>query len=44
MVVSNGIYLIGYLYLEPGYYKENYFGIRIENCLMVVNDETDPTY
>eukprot|EP00828_Plagiopyla_frontata_P016377 TRINITY_DN2156_c0_g1_i2.p2 TRINITY_DN2156_c0_g1~~TRINITY_DN2156_c0_g1_i2.p2 ORF type:complete len:208 (+),score=41.82 TRINITY_DN2156_c0_g1_i2:151-774(+) len=29
MVVSN----------EPGYYKENCFGIRIENCLMVIEAE-----
>ena len=31
-------------YLEPGYYKENCYGIRIENCLMVVNDENDSNF
>ena len=37
---SNSILGI-FVFLEPGYYKENYFGIRIENCLMVVEAENN---
>lgn len=29
---------------EPGYYKDSEFGIRIENLLLVVKDETNPEY
>ena len=37
MVVSNGLFIFNlFVFIEPGYYKENSFGIRIENCLMVV--------
>lgn len=39
-VLSVEIYALYYLYLEPGYYEAEQFGIRLENIVMVTEAET----
>ncbi len=44
MIVTNGKFFnsprkIKLYFIEPGYYLQNSFGIRIENCLLVVESE-----